>query len=156
LTRNLNYGLLKLMNDPKLKYLLAILGVVSLVAVAFLFVYQQKKNIFSPPKETPPDARQQTAPPTLSPEQIEIISKKEAQTVEIINGQFNPQILTIKTHEQVKWQNKDGKTHKIIGEGWSTIPIEDGESFILPFNNPGTYSYYCAFHPEMKGTIIVE
>jgi len=145
------------MNDPKLKYLLAALGITGFIAVALLVVYQQQKKS-SPPslKETPQSLQQQTASPTLSPEQIEIISKIETHTVEIINGKFNPSTLIIKAHDQVVWQNKDGKTHKVTGENWGDVPIENGESFTQSFDTPGTYLYSCSLHPEMKGTIIVK
>jgi len=145
------------MNNPKLKYLLAALGITGVIAVALLVFYQQqKKSVSSPLKETPPTVQESTAPPTLSPEQIEIISKIETHTVEIVNGQFNPSTLNIKAHDQVVWKNKDGKTHKVTGENWGNVPIENGESFTQSFDTPGTYPYSCALHPEMKGIIIVK
>jgi len=153
------------MNDPKLKYLLVALGISGLIIVAFLVINQQQKKSLPPPsslkeaptpKEIPTSAEKQAAPPTLSPEQIEVISKIETHTVEIANGQFNPSTLNIKTHDQVMWQNKDGKTHKIIGENWGNVPIENGENFTQAFDTPGTYPYSCALHPKMKGTIIVK
>jgi plastocyanin len=157
LTRGLKYSLLKLMNDQKLKYLLGAAGIIGFIAIVLLVIYQQQKKSLSPSlKETSQPLQQQTAPPTLSPEQIEIISKIETHTVEIANGQFNPPTLTIKAHDQVMWQNKDGKTHKITGENWGNVPIANGESFTQAFDTPGTYSYSCALYPEMKGTIIVK
>lgn len=94
--------------------------------------------------------------PTLTPERKEIISKIETHTVTIQNRTFSPASLTIKLHDQVEWQNKDSETYKIKGEDWGNVPIEPGESFSQAFETAGTYSYSCALHPEMTGTIVVE
>jgi len=34
--------------------------------------------------------------------------------------------------------------------------INNGNTFIYTFNQLGTYTYHCNFHPNMKGTIIVK
>jgi len=149
------------MNDPKIKYyLLAALGIVGVSTAALLVIYGKSKKQTPASQTLPPpppvQKEEKTAPPTLSPQQIEIIKKIETHTVEIINGQFNPATLTIKPHDQVMWKNKDGKTHNIKGEGWGNVPIENGENYTHSFEQPGTYPYSCALHPEMKGTIIVK
>jgi plastocyanin len=33
--------------------------------------------------------------------------------------------------------------------------LQQGQSYSLVFNTTGTYTYYCAIHPQMKATIIV-
>lgn len=30
-----------------------------------------------------------------------------------------------------------------------------GESYEIEFHEPGQYSYFCALHPDMQGTIVV-
>ncbi|MFN8163229.1 MAG: cupredoxin domain-containing protein [Solirubrobacterales bacterium] len=34
--------------------------------------------------------------------------------------------------------------------------IDTGEAATITLEKPGTFAYYCAFHPFMKGTITVE
>ncbi len=34
-------------------------------------------------------------------------------------------------------------------------PIAPGQSFTLTFRSPGTYDYYCLYHPWMTGTVVV-
>ena len=94
--------------------------------------------------------------PTLTPEKKEIISKLETHIVIIQNKSFSPANLTIKLHDQVEWQNKDSETYKIKGEDWGNVPIEPGESFSQAFETAGTFTYSCALHPDLTGTIVVE
>ena len=35
-------------------------------------------------------------------------------------------------------------------------PSRSGESFTQTFDTAGTYEYFCEFHPNMKGSIVVE
>ena len=94
--------------------------------------------------------------PTLTPERIEIISKLETHIVTIQNNTLNPNTLTIKLHDQVEWQNKGSEDYQIKGEDWGNVPIAPGESFTQAFETAGTFSYSCALHPELTGTIIVQ
>jgi plastocyanin len=34
--------------------------------------------------------------------------------------------------------------------------LDSGDNFSYRFTTPGTYPYFCALHPHMKGTIIVQ
>lgn len=105
-------------------------------------------------RQVVPEGR--VATPTFTPEKKEIISKLETHIVIIQNKSFSPANLTIKLHDQVEWQNKDSETYKIKGEDWGNVPIEPGESFTQAFETAGTFSYSCALHPELSGTIVVE
>lgn len=76
---------------------------------------------------------------------------------------FNPKILTIKKGEKVRWQNNDNVDHtvtsgiskKMTDSLFNTI-ITPSNWFEVGFNIPGTYEYFCSFHPREKGKIIVE
>jgi len=94
--------------------------------------------------------------PPLTSERREIISNLETHVVTVQNSSFSPQSLTIKLHDQVEWQNKDNETHQIKGEDWGNVPIEPGESFTQAFETAGIFTYSCALHLEMTGTIVVE
>jgi len=136
------------------KQLALIVVLLLIIGGGALFLYGQSKL------GRPPAERREIIPiqeiPTLSPERKEIISKVETNTVIIQNKSFSPQNLTIKLHDQVEWQNKDNETFQIKGEGWGDVPIGPGESFTQAFETPGTYSYSCALHPDLTGTIVVE
>lgn len=145
------------MGDKKTIIIIAVL--LLLVGGGGLFIYFQRKpakqpSVVTPPAFTTPAVSEEI--PTLSPERIEIISKLETHVVVIQNKSFSPPTLTIKLHDQVEWQNKDTETFQIKGENWGNVPIEPGESFTQSFETAGTFSYSCALHPEITGTIVVE
>jgi len=47
--------------------------------------------------------------------------------------------------------------HTVSGSDglWGSPPITTGQTFECTFTTPGTYSYFCAYHPFMKGQVIV-
>ncbi|MEX2722526.1 MAG: hypothetical protein Q6367_001420 [Candidatus Freyarchaeota archaeon] len=117
---------------------------------------QRKKNMMSPtpiPTNIPTKTK---TPPTLSPQEIEIIKKIETYEVFIEEGKVTPKTLEIKVHDQVRWFNKDNKIHQIVGEGWGNVPIAPGENFTRSFNQPGEYPYSDNNDPTIKGLIIVK
>jgi len=147
------------MTNKKLTYyLLAVLLIMGMGAATLVVIYKQREK--QPPTTVQPPAPQEkkyrAAPPTLSPEEIEIAKKVEDHYVDITASGFEPKEIKIKTHDQVFWTNKDNKDHKIVGEGWGNLTINPGERFLQAFRKPGTYNYSCALHPELKGTVIVE
>jgi plastocyanin len=107
---------------------------------------------------TPASVSTQTEPGTVT-----VITTKTStvsdNTIVIENMQYNPATLTVTAGSIVRWRNKDDVVHtvsfpkeyKIDASG----PLSPGQSFSVKFNNAGTFSYYCAIHPSMQGTIIV-
>jgi YVTN family beta-propeller protein len=59
--------------------------------------------------------------------------------------------------QSVVWTNADAVPHTVTGDGglWDSGDIEGGKSFTMRFDKPGTYSYYCKYHPMMRGTVLV-
>jgi len=77
---------------------------------------------------------------------------------------LEPELLTIKQGEKVKWENTDNASHTITSGNPSdaqTGTIFDsglfatGKSFELTFNEKGSYSYYCQVHPWEIGKVTV-
>lgn len=84
-----------------------------------------------------------------------------AGTVEVIISDFtyNPDPVTIKVGESVTWTNEDSAPHTATAQDREVLQsgtLNQGESFTQTFDTPGTYEYFCEFHPDMKGVIIVE
>lgn len=78
--------------------------------------------------------------------------------VTIAGFAFQPQTVTINVGESVRWRNEDGPAHTVTFRDGSAgaRSIAPGETFTRVFDKPGTYAYFCAFHPYMTGTVVVQ
>lgn len=75
----------------------------------------------------------------------------------IRNFTFEPANLTINAGDSVEFINEDGAPHTATAENGSfdTGNLRRGQAATLTFSAAGTYSYFCAVHPRMKGSITV-
>ncbi len=83
----------------------------------------------------------------------------EAVAVDIQNFAYNPDPLTIPVGGTVTWTNRDAEPHTATARDRAVLqsgPLKQGESFTETFETAGTYEYFCEFHPNMKGTLVVE
>ncbi len=82
-----------------------------------------------------------------------------ASTVTIENFAFSPANITVKVGTTVTWTNKDSATHTVTGTDGKTGPdsgnLATGKSFSFKYDTVGTYSYHCAIHSNMTGTVTV-
>jgi hypothetical protein len=69
---------------------------------------------------------------------------------------FHPPDTYIGPGQDVTWYFYDREPHTVTADNKS---FDSGErrsgEFRLRFEEPGSYSYHCAIHPEMKGRVIV-
>lgn len=99
----------------------------------------------------------QQAAPAASVKQDETSTK--AAQVTIAGMQFQPATLKIKAGETVAWTNTSSMPHTVTssqGNELASSQLGNGNTFSHLFKKPGTYDYYCAIHPSMKGQVIVE
>lgn len=70
---------------------------------------------------------------------------------------FKLPTLEINVGDSIEWTNLDSAPHTATADNnaFDTDRIEKGDAHSITFNKPGTYSYYCAVHPYMKGTVTV-
>jgi plastocyanin len=96
---------------------------------------------------------------TPAPTQVEVATAV-AMTPQITVEQatFGPATLTIPVGATVTWVNHDSDLHTVTStQGVFASPgLDSGDTFAYRFTAPGTYPYFCALHPHMKGTIIVQ
>ena len=85
--------------------------------------------------------------------------------VSLKNIQFNPKDLTVKAGQTITFTNDESvphDVHKESGPGgdFSSGPdggLQQGDTFKLKLDKPGTYKYVCHVHaPGMSGTITVK
>jgi plastocyanin len=81
------------------------------------------------------------------------------------NKAFNPNILNIKAGQKVKWINMDSQIHTVTsgtdandlqsGKVFDSTALSANAHYEFTFQTPGVFSYYCQFHPQMVGKVIV-
>jgi plastocyanin len=88
---------------------------------------------------------------------IERARAQNSASVDIADFAFGPNSVTITAGGSVTWTNSDSAPHTATGDGGSfdTGTIDTGESASITFDTPGTYTYFCAIHPDMTATVVV-
>ena len=64
----------------------------------------------------------------------------------------------MKAGTEVTWTNSDDATHTATADDGSfdTGDLDKGDSKTVTFDEPGSFTYYCRFHPFMKATVEVQ
>lgn len=77
--------------------------------------------------------------------------------VRIARFTFDPARVEISVGDSVTWVNHDTAPHTASAEdgAWDTGALERGSAGRITFEAPGEHRYLCAFHPNMKGTVVV-
>jgi plastocyanin len=82
-----------------------------------------------------------------------------AVTVDIKGFAYNPGTVEVPAGGSVTWTNEDNAPHTVTGLN-GAIPqsgaMPFGATFTQEFTTPGAYDYICAYHPNMKGTVVVK
>jgi plastocyanin len=83
--------------------------------------------------------------------------KAASATVTMGDLFFSPASVTIAVGDTVTWHNTGQAPHNATGDGgsFSTPTLNNGQSASHTFSSPGTFSYICTIHPQMKGTVRV-
>jgi len=77
--------------------------------------------------------------------------------VEIAGHSFSPANLVIKAGETVEFINRDGAPHTATADNgaFDTGRLGRNEAGLIKIDATGTYGYFCAVHPNMRGEITV-
>jgi plastocyanin len=98
--------------------------------------------------ETPADAAQGAEAPAAA-----------EVPVDIRDFAYSPNPVEIAVGDTVTWTNQDEVPHTATGEDRDVLQsgtISPGASFSQVFSAPGEFGYFCEFHPNMAGTIVVQ
>lgn len=88
-----------------------------------------------------------------------------AATMTIADFAFEYACLTVSTSQGLTVNNTDESAHTftVVGTGTEAVldvTLDSGDSYkekaLTGVIEPGTYSFFCRFHPPMKGTITVQ
>ncbi|MFC1788133.1 cupredoxin domain-containing protein [Patescibacteria group bacterium] len=79
--------------------------------------------------------------------------------VNISDDMYDQETVTINAGTVVKWTNNGTNKHTATADNlkWGTGTLQNSQSFSRYFDTPGTYTYFCSYHPDtMHGTLIVQ
>jgi len=89
----------------------------------------------------------------------QVISDERGTTVTVVGFCFEPTVLRVEVGEPVTWTNEDLASHTVSGVNgvWGSYDqFGQGASVTERFDLAGVYPYWCALHPSMLGTVVVE
>jgi plastocyanin len=82
-----------------------------------------------------------------------------AKAVTIKDYIYKPASITVPEGTTVTFTNRDSTPHTATSKEsgvFESGSIGTGKSAKVTLDKSGTFTYYCLFHPFMKGTIVVE
>lgn len=71
---------------------------------------------------------------------------------------FMPGTITVAAGTMVTWTNNDAMDHTVTNENgiFDSGNIQPGITYSYRFDDAGTFTYHCALHAGMQGTVVVE
>jgi plastocyanin len=75
--------------------------------------------------------------------------------IKIKSFKFDPEIIQVKVGDVIRWTNTDVAPHTATADklGWDTQGIVKDESGEITVTADMETSYFCVYHPHMKGEI---
>ncbi|MEM7215245.1 MAG: cupredoxin domain-containing protein [Pseudomonadota bacterium] len=91
---------------------------------------------------------------------VKVGSAAEPKTHEVAirSFKFEPQHLQVEIGDIISWKNEDLAPHTATASdgSWDTGELAKGDSQSIEVVKGMEISYFCAFHPHMKGTIVLK
>lgn len=83
--------------------------------------------------------------------------KPTTHTVALRGMKNVPATLVVRAGDTVVWKNEDVVPHTATdrGKAFDSGNIEPGGSWSYMADRKGTFSYYCAYHPNTRGRLVV-
>ena len=113
---------------------------------------------YSPPSSPASPSPSPTPPATPSPGVTSSSSVSIPVGAQSLgNRAYVPDELDVAVGTTVTWMNTDSISHTSTSNatGWDSGIVAPGGQFSFAFQNAGTFSYHCAIHPGMVGTVVV-
>jgi len=108
-----------------------------------------------PPPKTLPNETTDQAQPSASP----VVRVAASAKVTIETLKYSPETIEISKGQAAQWLNNDLAPHTVTsqsGGAFDSGSIEPDASWSHTFEETGTFPYFCTFHPEMKGAVVVK
>jgi len=80
-----------------------------------------------------------------------------AASVSIVDFAFDPGSVSVDAGGTVTWTNQGPSAHTVTADDGSfdSGTLDAGATFSFTFMSAGTFSYHCAIHPNMVGSVAV-
>ncbi len=97
-----------------------------------------------------------------TPETTPLASGEKTETgavaIVIKNFAFSPATVEVPAGTVITFDNQDTTAHTATSTdgAFDSGNLNPGESYSITLDKPGTYTYTCTYHPNMKGTIVVK
>ena len=83
-------------------------------------------------------------------------AESRAPLVEVKHIAFKPPQLTLHVSDTVTWRNGDFVAHTATSnEAGFDVELAPGKEGTAKVSKPGTFAYFCRYHPNMRGTLVV-
>jgi plastocyanin len=81
----------------------------------------------------------------------------QPDTARIADFAFSPDQTEVPVGTELTWTNDDPTAHTVTADDGSfdSGVLDSGSRFSFVFDRPGTFTYACAIHPSMRGTVLV-
>ena len=78
--------------------------------------------------------------------------------VHIKNFAYVPDTVNVQPGQTVRWVEDDDTPHTVTAsdKSFDSGNLNKKDAWTYAFNKPGTYAYICAYHPYMKGKVVVK
>lgn len=83
----------------------------------------------------------------------------DTSTVSIVDFGFTPSSITVSAGTTVKWTNTGAARHTVTSDSGSELGsgnLSPNGTYSHTFGAKGTFSYHCAIHPSMVGSVTVQ
>ena len=81
----------------------------------------------------------------------------QGHRIEMKDVAFAPAQIAVRNGDAVEWANGDIVAHTATSkEGGFDVNVLPGRKSIAVMTRPGTFSYTCRYHPNMKGQVVVK
>jgi plastocyanin len=88
---------------------------------------------------------------------VEAVPVQDARSVGIGDNFFDPPDAAVEPGSTITWTNNGARPHTVTADDGSfdSGVLNPGDSYTVAFDGQGTVTYFCAIHPEMRGSVTV-
>ena len=95
-----------------------------------------------------------------APKEKEKEKPKDKNTIDVTIKDlgFNPETVTIKVGQTVRWTNKDDRDYTLMAKdrSFQSGNLRPKETFDFKFEKAGTFDYIDLLRPRVAGSVVVE